>query len=489
MKLNWWRFRNARSDAGIDPTVRALQSAAADAQRSRLPQMAAALSYRTLFGLLPIAIVGLILVRSFTTPETQAQVIRGAIEKFGLSSITVPSTSSTLSGGFVGPMPADLGSSQSLDEWVTAIILRADANVNFSAIGIIGLATLLYAAISMLVEIERAFNQIYRVPRGRSWFRRITNYWSLLTLGSGALVLTFYVGARFEHWVAGIVEDRGWVLGSGAITVGLIGYFVTVIISTALLMLAYMTVPNTRVKAVSAICGALVAALIWEAGKWGFAQYLEFSTNYARLYGSIALVPLFMLWVYVTWLIVLFGLQIAYQLQHGLKNTRAQPFLDAGPAVVDAAAALAVMSSVARAFNAGKQPTAAQIAAGATLPDPVAALVLGGLTDRGLVLRIDRPDVGEGESTYTLTRPPSLISAAEILEAGFAIASTPGSIDATTQRLRDAQLHAAGQQSLADLAALVPLTPPRLRAQPAGDALPRPSAPPKSGMTGAPHPQ
>lgn len=459
--MNFRLLNRKHMEGGIDPTVRALQSAAADAQRSRLPQMAAALSFRTIFGLLPIAIVGLIVVRAFTSPETQIEIIRGAIDKLGLSNITVPSTQSVLFSEFVGPIPGDLGSSQNLDEWVTALILRADANVNFNAIGLIGLVTLMYAAVSMLVEIERAFNQIYRVPRGRSWFQRVMSYWSLLTLGTGALVATFYIGARFETWTVGIVESRGLALGTGALTVGLIGYFITVGISTALLLLAYMTVPNTRVKATSALCGALIAALLWEGGKWGFAQYLQFSGNYARLYGSIALVPLFLLWVYVTWFIVLFGLQITYQLQHGLKNTRAQPFVDMGPAVVDASAALSVMSAVARAFAQGKQPTGGQLASSAKLSEPVTAMVLSVLTERGLVLRIERPDTPDGEATYTLTKPPNLTSAAEILDAGFALSGAPGTADATTRLLRQAQLEAAGGQTLAEVAALEPLASAR----------------------------
>lgn len=442
----------------MDPTLRALQTAASDAQRSRLPQMAAALSYRTLFGLLPIAVVGLIVVRTFTSRETQAEVIRGAIEKLGLSSISVPGTAGAggITTEFVGPMPASLDASQSLSDWVTALIYRADANVNFQAIGIIGLVTLVYAAISMLVEIERAFNQIYRVPRGRSWVRRVANYWTLLTLGTGALVATFYVGAKFEHWAAQMVEQRGWIVGSGAITVSLIGYAVTVVISTGLLLLAYLSVPNTRVKGVSALCGALVAALLWEAGKWGFAQYLDYSTSYARLYGSIALVPLFMLWVYVTWFIVLFGLQLTYQLQHGIKNTRAQPISDAGPIVVDGAVTLRVMSSLVKSFAIGKQPTVPQVASDAGVSPSVAAMVLSAMCERGLVLRIERPDDPALEPTFTPTRPPALITAGEVLEVGFQLADPRerAQIDDQTQRLRQAQIAAAGSQTLAQLAGL-----------------------------------
>lgn len=442
--------RRMESAGALDPAWRAIHFAASDAQRSRLPQMAAALSYRTLFGLLPIAVVGLIVVRTVTSREKQAEVLGGVIEKLGLSNIAVPSTPA-LNSGFVGPMPADLDRSQSLSDWVTALIYRADANVNFQAIGIIGVLTLVYAAISMLVEIERAFNQIFRVPEGRSWTRRIVNYWTLMTLGAGALAATFSLGALFEKWTTQLVQVRGWQIGSGAITLALVGYVVTVAISTLLLLLTYLSVPNTRVRAVPALAGAFFAALLWEAGKWGFAQYIGFSTNYAKLYGSIALIPLFMLWVYVTWFIVLFGLQTTYQLQHGLKNTRAQPIADSGPVIFDPALAVRLMSALARAFDQGKQPTLAHLSASSGVPLSVASVILAGACERGLTLRIERHDDPAAEPTYTPARPPSAMSVAEVLEIAYTMADQRAQPDHTTRRLRDAQVHAAGKISLAEL--------------------------------------
>lgn len=471
MKWMAWRSR-AADQLAVDPTMRALQSAASEAQKSRLPQMAAALSYRTLFGLLPVVVVGLIVVRTFTSPQTQADVIRGAMERFGVSNIVVSApvetgsavggsaapaggATSALSPEMMGPPVETLSGTQSLGEWVTAVIYRADANINFGAIGLIGVATLIYAAISMLVEIERAFNQIYRVPVGRSWMRRITNYWTLLTLGVGALVATFYIGARFEAWVAQAIESRGLSLGSGALTLTLVGYGVTVAISTLLLMLAYTVVPNTRVKALPALCGAAVGAILWEAGKWGFGQYLAYSTSYAKLYGSIALVPLFMLWVYVTWFIVLFGLQITYQMQHGLKRTQARPISDAGPAMADPAAALSVMGAVTRGFNAGKRLTAGEIAQAAKLNEAIVGLVLEPLLERGLVVRVEHDGLGGGgseeEPVYTLGRPAAGIRAADVLAAGFAVSGAAEVADMTVVSMRRAQLDAVGERSLAEV--------------------------------------
>src|SRR5262249_6220086 len=160
------------------------------------------------------------------------------------------------------------------------------------------------------------FNQIYRVPLGRSWARRIVNYWSLLTLGALGLGTSFVMTEWISRKIAYITENV--VHGeSSTILLGLVGYLLTVTVSTVMFLLVYTVVPNTRVKVGPALSGAAVAAVVWEASKWAFTQYLKFSTGYAKLYGSIALIPLFLLWVYVTWCIVLFGLNVAYYLQHG----------------------------------------------------------------------------------------------------------------------------------------------------------------------------
>jgi membrane protein len=446
-----------------DPAVKALRDAAADAQRSRLPQMAAALSYRTIFGLIPVLIVALLVVQAFF-PQKQREVLKLALERTGISTITLrddaPVIDAPPPADLVGPpVPPEIAAtlsrgSRDVEEWLNVLIARAESTISFKAIGLIGLATLVYAAIAMLVEIERAFNQIFRVPRGRSWIRRIANYWTLLTLGSAGLIATFFVGARFERWAEHVAESRGWIVGSSALTVQLIGYAVTVLISTAMLTLVYEVVPNTRVKPAPAALGAFLAALLWEAGKLGFAQYVLYSTGYAKIYGSLALVPLFLLWVYYTWLIVLFGLEVTYQLQHGRSKTSAQPLSDFGPTVVEASSGLLLMTAVARAMASGSPQSVRSLTQSTGLSEPVVSLVVARFAERGLLLRVERGGASGGsDPLYTLARTPGSIRVAEILSIGFELAGGPEA-NAVIARLRQAQIDAAGSETLADTAGL-----------------------------------
>lgn len=457
-----------RDPAGVpgsvaDPAIKALRDAATDAQRSRLPQMAAALSYRTIFGLIPVLVVAMVLVRAYTGPETRAELITRGMNYAGVSAIALQDSA------FVGPPTKAEAAAAVLDAnsvdlpaLLRGVIERAETTVSFQAIGWIGFVMLLYAAIAMLVEIERAFNQVFRVPRGRSWVRRVVNYWTLITLGGLGLIATFYVGIQFQSWAAHLSETRGWTIGSGTLTVQLVGYAVTVAISTLMLTLLYASIPNTRVKPLPALLGALLAALLWEAGKFGFGEYLSYASGYARLYGSLALIPLFLLWVYYTWLIVLFGLEVTYQLQHGRAKTRPQPLYESGPVIVEPAAGLLVLTAVARAMVSGTPQSLRALALSTGLAESVVSLVVARFAERGLLLRVESGGgrVDSAEPLYTLARTPGSIRVAEVLSIGFELAGGPES-NPVVARMRRAQIDAAGSETLADAADLTNDSPTR----------------------------
>jgi len=283
---------------------------------------------------------------------------------------------------------------------------------------VIGVIALLYAAISMLVEVERAFNQIYCVPVGRSWLRRFVNYWALLTLGAAGLFATFYVGQRVTSELSSLAGGDQ----ANAILLGIIGFASTAFISTMLFLMLYLVIPNTRVSIGPALAGAFVSALLWEGGKWGFTQYLRYSTGYARLYGSIALVPLFLLWVYCTWCIVLSGLNIAYYVQHGRRKTVARPVEQLNPGVVDPGCAVALAVTLARRFDSGEPADAASLARALGLQDAIVLQMLDRMVAAGMALRVKHKDE---EGYFALACPASRVNAEEALKIGEDLISQP----------------------------------------------------------------
>lgn len=424
-----------RARGAIEPAASLVRAAASEAQRSRLPQMAAALSYRTIFSLVPMIVVALLAMRLFATDQDITEALNKALRFTGLSAIGAadnPALMGPFPEGHEPPLPVPAASqtpaaapdralettgSARVDEMIRALVDRV-RTLDFRALTAVGLAALIYAAIAMLVEVERAFNQIYRVPIGRSWVRRITQYWTLLTLGTLGIGATFLVTERFASWLAREIR-AGDGASPGALAPMLIGYGSTVVLSTLLLLLAYTVVPNTRVRLWPALCGAVLAAVLWEASKWGFAQYLARSAGYQRLYGAIAVLPLFLLWIYVTWLIVLLGLQTSHSIQHG-RRSRAAPADTPVPAIVDPTAALAIMGALAARFDRGEPASSDALAKDANLPLPLAAALIARLADAGLVVRL----VGEPER-FSLARPAERIDAGAVLAVGHALASAP----------------------------------------------------------------
>lgn len=444
----------SRAMAAADPAVRAIREATNDAQKSRLPQMAAALSYRTIFGLLPIAAVGLVVLKWFLSEDMLRRSISRGLELAGVKGIQldagVAGAGGASGGDFVGPMPAS-----QLDTFIAGLLDRVNA-VNFSAIGAIGGIMLLYAAISMIIEVERCFNQIYQVPRGRSMARRFSNYTTLLVWGPLCLAASIFLQIRMHTWL-----ESGSLLGSSSsaiVTAQVLGHAAKVVIAIGMLLVLYTVIPNTKVKLLPALTGAILGGLLFEASKEGFGRYVEFSAqaSYARLYGSLGLIPLFVLWVYIVWTIVLFGLLVTFQLQHGLKRTRPQPIAEMGPAMVEPASLVVLMGAMARGLATGTPQTVAMLVTATGLSESAVGLMVSKLAERGLLVRLageSRSEIGlrtDPAERYMLGRAPASIRLAELLEIGFELSGGPEGSAALT-RMRRAQIDAVGSDTLAQV--------------------------------------
>jgi len=432
-------------------------------RRSHLTRMAAALSYRTMFGLIPVIAVVALALAAFVSQERQQEVIKGMLTYAGLDKIKVESEtngaprspdgsqaapeSPAASGTTPTPQSGDSAeASSSLDKWINdkaVLIASKIKRLPFNLIGFAAILMLIYAAMSMLVEIEQAFNEIYNAPEGRSWVRRIVQYWTLLTLGPVLLIASFTISHTLSDSAESIAR-----LGGDTYSVHLrevLRFAGATCVSTVLLVVIYCTVPNTRVHVMPATLGAAVAAVLWESGKAAFTSYVGFatrpgdSTNYGNLYGAVAILPLFLVWVYLSWLIVLFGLQLAYSMQTYRQATARGLTLSvlstlgliedqhpAGrPRLVDPSAILVVLAAVGSRFRQGHPSDHSHIAQATGVDERAVGEMLEKLTQSGLLLRV----VGGPErlATYTLARPPEGIDALEVLRLGDELAGArPG---------------------------------------------------------------
>ena len=501
--------RTADTRREVSRTIRIVRVLGRQLYKSELPRMAAALAYRTLFSMIPVLVLSLVLLGAFATPERVEEAVDRLIEYTGLSEIVidpgtgpdaappaVPGESSPTQPNSTQPSPAGGGSAstpakeagspspetgpasgdepaasepseaaqgQRLEDWIASLVGRVQT-LPFRALGVVGVLLLFYAAISMFVEVERSFNQITRSPRGRSWARRIPLYWTTITLGAVFLLASFYVGDQFKQWVAELISEGG---GFGSIVLCVVGFIVTVCISALLLLILYTTVPASRVSVRSASAGALLAAVLWEGGKWGFTRYLEFSTGYVTVYGSIALLLLFLLWVYLTWLIVLFGLQVAVAL-HGYERfeRERQQANDAGLAHEDPVAVLRLATAAAQSFDRGKPSTIDGLAEAVGIRPITAERIAESLVRVGVLVRLESGD----DDRLTLARPAERIELRAIIDAAGRDESASHDLgraaDHWADRLRTAQREACAGATLAEAAGLSPGLKPGLKPGP-----------------------
>ncbi len=421
----------------IKNAISLVRRAGAELAKDRAPQLAAALAYRTIFSLIPTLVLSLSVTASFYAPEDLEGRVDDVLNYLGLSNIALSEEAMDEVGG-VGDGEAASEATRTAAEWIQALVERVQ-EVNFAAIGAVGIVILIYAAVSLIIEIERAFNAIYAAPKPRGVITRITSYWTVLTAGPLALLAGFWLSDR----LGSLFEE-----GLGATIFGLFGAITTFVISWLILLLAYTTMPNARVHKRPALIGAFIGALLWETGKWGFREYVGFSTGYARFYGALGLIPIFMLWIYVTWLVVLFGLEVSYALQTHRRmdaNGRAEP----GVSLLDPLATVTIMRLSARAFAEGGAATMEDIADRLGVTREMVRRLTDALAERRLLRSVDHE---QGEA-FVPARPPSEIALGEIIRVGHEI-SVPSAEEEdlmTLKAVRDAQIEAAGAKTLMEL--------------------------------------
>ena len=400
-------------------------------REDRANQMAAALAFRTLFGLIPVIIIVMLVFRAFGGADQFADLVSELLTAAKLHDVAGPDESATLAA------------------WAAQIIHDLDANISGRTIGIIGLLVFSWAAIGLLSTIERSFNTICRAPQHRGLARRIPLYWTSITIGPALLYLSFQFRGRFVDWI----ESAGW----GAPIAAAIGLATSFFSVWLFLICLYTLMPHTRVRLPTAAAGAAVATLLWMAATHVFGWYLtssfsKESSAFMILYGTLGLIPLFLFWVYFLWLVVLYGLELSVLLQVvGGRMEKGRPLRGDRPALLDPASVVPLVRVIAERFETGEPTCAEDIAVALRLHSETVEALLTAVADAGVLHRVERA----GKTAYTLARPPGAIHTGELLKIAqrlacdFAMERSPAT--AWVERFREAQLKLALHRPIAEL--------------------------------------
>lgn len=405
--------------------VRALRFALLQLQQSQAPTMAANLAFRTLFGMLPVLVVATI-VTSAVLGDAFSDLVHNVVLALGLDTITVaPAQGSVVQGSPTAGVP--------LGAWIENMASDA-ANVDLPAIGAVGALIVVFSAVWTVAAIEASFNTICRAPSGRPFVRRVLIYWFVITAGPvlfAAIPLAF---RSINEFVGHDTAATHFVLNA----ISTVGGFVSLWV---LLFAAYAMVPNARVNLRAAMLGAFVATLLIEIGKRFLGASLTGSFAASRLYGSLGLVPLFMLWVYLMWLVVLFGLQTAAILEGLAGRGRILAAPANAPDIFEPATSLACFRAVCARFRHGRGASVETLVRECGVAPACARDLLAILERRQLVHRAD-----SNRRDYMPSRPPETIAQADVLRAAFALADGGEECHAYDEiaELREAQLAKLG---------------------------------------------
>lgn len=283
-------------------------------------------------------------------------------------------------------------------------------NTRSGALGVTGSVVLIFAAISLLSRIEATFNDIWGVARGRSWFMRIVLYWGVLTLAPILLVVALGLATgphlqATQKLVATLPFVGTWLVHFGFL-------MLPAVLLCATFAAFYMLMPNTKVHWGAALVGGLVAGMLFDANNMISVLYVSRVVSNSKIYGSLGLVPVLMIGLYLSWLIVLFGAQVAYAYQNrGIYaeerqveniNQRGREFI-----------ALRLMTMIGQRFVQGEPPcSVADIAEELGVPTRLVQQITQTLASARLVVETAGTDVA-----YMPARPIERITCHDILEA------------------------------------------------------------------------
>ncbi len=276
-----------------------------------------------------------------------------------------------------------------------------------TALGISGLALLLWTTVKVLSTIEATFNSIWGIARGRTWLRKVADYISIVVVTPVLLATAVGVSTYLNIDPPASLGQSGRHLAAAAVAVGL---FVPIWIAFSAL---YAFMPNTRVKFSAAVVGGLVAAILWRLAFWGYAAFQVGVAKNDAIYGGFAALPIFMFWLYISWVVTLFGAEVTFAFEHVETYRRHlehfKPSIRAHEQI-----ALRVFLEIAKAFRAGAAAPGVDALSRATgLPPKAVQDAVDSLSGVGLVsiLNDRKTDACQPAKDISMTTPGDVIAA------------------------------------------------------------------------------
>ena len=241
-------------------------------------RVASSLAYTSLIALVPLIAIGIAIFSAFPVFDG----IRGQLGDFLFKNLT-----------------------PSFEEQIKHYLAKIVSNSG--QLGAVGVSGIAITAIMLLSTIEDSFNYIFKVTQPRRIATKITLYWTVITLGP------LLLGTAFS--MRGYLYTLRRFAGDGTMSQLLFTHTVPPLITIITLMLVYILVPNKKVPLINAFCGAAVSVLLFWFLRMGFGSFVMSNSTYSTLYGALAIIPIFLIWMYLSWAVVLLGAVVTAALE------------------------------------------------------------------------------------------------------------------------------------------------------------------------------
>jgi len=271
-------------------------------------------------------------------------------------------------------------------------------NVNAAALGSAGGAFLLVTVISTMGTVEQALNTIFNVPQSRSYFRKFSDYLSVLFTVPLLIVAALGVTAVFSVRIS----QFPFVTQLMPYLFVWAGFF-----------FLFVFFPYTKVRWGPALIGSFVTAVLFQLAQWGYVRFQVGVANYRAIYGAMATLPIFLVWIYIAWAVILFGAELTASVQRGDIPAMLGPM---SPDFLYSATMHILLRLADRAYHGGDDITSWTLARELFVAEAAITPILDGLKSGGFVIEAD-PGSGALNQGLFLARQASTIVLADALKS------------------------------------------------------------------------
>ncbi|WP_246797664.1 YihY family inner membrane protein [Burkholderia perseverans] len=363
----------------LDTIKRLARFAARRGAEDRIPQVAGSLTFTTILALVPLVTVAFALFTAFPIFSS----FQASLQSFLADHL----------------MPAQINNQ--IFKYLNQFSSKA------KGLTTAGLIVLVVTAVMTMMTVESAFNVIWRVRKPRPFAQRVLAYWAIITLGpllfGVSLSISSYLFTKSLAFAGAPATPSSfeWLLTAASLPLTVVAF-----------TLLYVYLPNCTVAWRDAVVGGVCAALAFELAKRGFGYYVRRIPTYTAVYGAFAAVPLFLVWVYLSWLIALAGAMVA----SALPAIRIGQFHRVGYPGSDLLDALALLARLAEARDVGRPGhSAARLAVMVRCGMETAQRLLSAMEDREWIARLESG--GSGPQRYILLASPERVTLGQLFDA------------------------------------------------------------------------